>query len=106
VDWSGASAGLINRLTLVRIQLLRLQISGGIVAFGKTQRRRIRVYAQSNNVMVHADITVQTDYLSSQEHRSIVSQIVRGIPALLERCPYTDFGIDNIEITQHMRWKK
>lgn len=72
----------------------------------KTQRRRIRVWAQSNNVTVHADIAIQSDYLSGEEHRAIVSRLVRGIPKMLENIPYTDFGIDNIEITKRMRYKK
>lgn len=66
----------------------------------KNYRKSFRVYASNNGITAYADLLIYSfdGSLTAEEFAKIARQFHRNIPKLVEGLPWTDFGIDNIDI--------
>jgi hypothetical protein len=65
------------------------------------REQNLRVWASEKDgpsVSLNIHVGCSKSILTADEFKRVVSRLIRGLPALLEDLPYSDFGLDNISI--------
>ena len=63
-----------------------------------TKAKRLHAWGRDSDVWVSVDVTLGSSTLVPEQMKQLVSQAKRKLLEFYENLPYSNFGVDNVEI--------